>query len=211
MKLFKTPKLGLSLNYMATLLAMTATGCVFQPPKEITTPEQGSYYRSDIPKVRGIVIECFRTWGVPLREETEYRIRTKRIREGPISWRLNVELVQAVGYISVISEMELRTHSNVELVVDDLIGHLIDIEIENALVGDPRDDIEDAEEAYREGRISAVARHVRVDKAERDLEAQAFKWSAEHPKDARKKRYGIMNYQAQFHHFLDKYLPGAGF
>jgi hypothetical protein len=83
-------------------------------PSDRETRETASSFFCDTAKAREAVLGVLAAWGAPLRQDGPTLVRTRRIREGGVSWRLNAELNESNGCVSVMTWMEIHRHGEFE-------------------------------------------------------------------------------------------------
>lgn len=102
-----------------TLLAalVLSAGCRVEArlPKDRETDLRATHFYAGRDEVRDAAAEVLEEWGLEMRQSNPAVLRTKKVQEGPLRWRLVAEIEEAGGVSSLITHLELQRDGEFDL------------------------------------------------------------------------------------------------
>lgn len=77
-------------------------------PKERETDLRATHFYAPRTQVREAAAEVLEEWGLEMRQSDAAVLRTKKVQEGPLRWRLVAEIEEAGGVSSLVTHLELQ-------------------------------------------------------------------------------------------------------
>lgn len=91
-------------------LLILSVGCRVEArlPRERETDLRATHFYAPREEVREAAAEVLEEWGLDMRQADPAVLRTKKVQEGPLRWRLVAEIEESGGVSSLVTHMELR-------------------------------------------------------------------------------------------------------
>ena len=90
-------------------LLMLSAGCRVEArlSKERETDLRATHFYAPRDQVREAAAQVFEEWGLAMRQADAAVLRTKKVQEGPLRWRLVAEIEESGGVSSLVTHLEL--------------------------------------------------------------------------------------------------------
>jgi len=77
-------------------------------PRDRETDLRATHFYAPRDEVRDAAAAVLEEWGLEMRQSNQAVLRTKKVQEGPLRWRLVAEIEEAGGVSSLVTHLELQ-------------------------------------------------------------------------------------------------------
>jgi hypothetical protein len=125
--------------FLAALAAASGCAVDLELPRDWESGERVTHLAAPAEPVRARIHEILSDWGLELRSERPFLLRTRKVREGDYTWRLQVEVSEAGGTVAVVTRMEIHRSGEFDVRISE---RGLESVVRRLLGLDPDEDVE---------------------------------------------------------------------